>query len=265
MIAPRVGFDVEDLHAPVKDALRWIAVQRRTRVELPTAAGETAPRNLSASGRRHLSRYVEGLGLGIAALTADIPGLRLTDPRTVDERVERTCEAIDLAREFRVPIVTASVGALTHPESGAVSEVGAAALRRIGEFADSRGVAYALRPSQDTAERFQRVLEALGCPSLGLALDPAAMVMQGGNPMALIARFGREVRLVHARDATAGLPGQPGYETKFGEGEVDLIGLAQALRDLDFHGPIIARRYDAADPQSELLAASAYLGKLLKR
>ena len=157
MSAPLIGFDVEDLRSPVKDALRWIADQKRGLVELPTAQGETAPRNLTGSGRKHLSRYVEGLGLGIAALTADIPGLRLTEARSVDERIERTCEAIDLARELGVSIVTASVGALTHPESGVVSDIGAAALRRIGEFADSRGVVYALRPTQDSADRIERV------------------------------------------------------------------------------------------------------------
>lgn len=265
MSAPAIGIDVEDLRCPVKDALAWIAQLRLTRVELPTSSGETAPRNLSASGRRHLSRCVEGLGLGIAGLTADFPGLRITDPGSVDQRVERTCEAIELARELGVPIVTASVGALTHPESGALSEIGAAALRRIGEFADPRRVQYAIRPSQDSAERMTRVFAELGCPSLRLAVDPAAMVMQGVNPLALLERLGGQLSMVHARDATAGLPGQPGHETGFGEGEVDLVGLTQALLDLDFHGPTVVRRYDTSGPRDDLQSAAARLSTLFQR
>ena len=113
-----IGVNVDDLHLPVKDALRQAAELRFHTVELPAVAGDVTPRSLSLSGRRHLARYVEGLGLGMASLAADMPALRLTDSRTADERVARTCEIIDLAKDLKVPIVTASVGALTHPETG---------------------------------------------------------------------------------------------------------------------------------------------------
>src|SRR3990172_9546710 len=116
-----IGLDVDDLHLPIKEAFREAAALKFNLVEIPAVMGETAPRNLSSSGRRHLARYVDGLGLGVAALAADMPTLRLTDPNSVDERVARTCEIIDLAKDLKVRIVTASAGALTHPESGGPS------------------------------------------------------------------------------------------------------------------------------------------------
>src|SRR3990172_3500507 len=114
MQAPLMGVDVEDLRLPIKDAIRRAAELAFEAIEIPTAAGETAPRNLSSSGRRHLARFVQDLGLKAAALTP--------------------------------------------PESGEPSPISLAALRRIGEHADSRGIIYAIRPSYDSRERLRRVL-----------------------------------------------------------------------------------------------------------
>src|ERR1700752_3198759 len=104
MTLERLGVDLQDLRLPVKDGIRAASELGFQDVELAAATGEITPAELSASGRRHVQRLVSGAGLGIAALTADIPGTRLTDPRTVDERVSRTCQIIDLARDLGVTV-----------------------------------------------------------------------------------------------------------------------------------------------------------------
>ena len=244
----RMAVNIDDLRLPTKDALRRAAELKFGAVELSTVAGELAPSSLSSSGRRHVARFAEGLGLEMAALVADVAGLRLTDPRTVGERVERTCGVIELAADLKVPVVTASVGALTHPETGEPSPLATDALRRIGEFADSRGVLYAMRPSRDSGERLTTVLDALRCPSIRVGLDPAAMVMSGVDPLASIERFVEQISLFHARDASAGLVDRPGCETRLGEGEVDLAGLLSVLHAAEYTGAYVVRRMDSAMP-----------------
>lgn len=258
-----VGVDVDDLHLPIKDAFRKAAELKFRVVELPAVMGEAAPRTLSSSGRRHLARYVEGLGLGVAALAADMPALRLTDSSTVDERVARTCEIIDLAKELKVRIVTASVGALTHPETGEPSPLAAEALHRIGEYADARGAVYAIRPSHDAGDRVVRVLDELRCPSIQIGLDPAAMVMSGVNPFDAVERLAGRVALLHARDATAGLTDRPGRETRFGEGEVDFVGILAMLGAAEYRGAFIVRRSDSPRPIPDLQAARDALAHML--
>ncbi len=264
MAGSLIGVDVEDFRLPVKEAIRRAAELAFAAIEVPTAEGDTAPRCLSSSGRRHLARYVADHGLKLASLTADVPGLRLTDPRTVSERIERTCEVIDLARELGTPIVTAAVGALTHPESGEPSPLSTAALQRIGEHADSRGVVYAIRPSYDDRERLRRVLDALRCPSIRIGLDPAAMIMSGVSPSHCLELFADRVAIVHARDATAGLSDRPGHETRFGDGEVDHAGVIELLTAAEFVGPFIARRLESATPGSDLQFAHDRLRKLIR-
>jgi sugar phosphate isomerase/epimerase len=138
-----IGVDLDDLRLPTKEAVRAAAHLQFEAVEVPAAAGDATPEGLSSSGRRHFQRFVDGFGLRLASLSADFPGLRLTDPQTAEQRIERTCLAIDLARDLRVPVVTASVGGLTHPESGEPSSVAIESLHRIGERADARGVRFA--------------------------------------------------------------------------------------------------------------------------
>jgi len=259
----RIGVDVDDLHLPVKDAIRKAAELKFSAVEIPALMGETSPHNLSSSGRRHLSRYVEGFGLKLAALAADMPTLRLTDPGAVDERIARTCAIIELAKDLNVAVVTASVGALTHPESGAPSPPAMDALRRIGEYADARGTVYAIRPSHDPGDRVVRVLDELCCPSIRIGLDPAAMVMSGVNPFYAAERLAGRIALLHARDASAGLTDRRGRETRLGEGEVDFVGILSVLEATGFRGPFVVRRTDSPRPIPDLQAAREALANML--
>lgn len=263
MTGPTIGVDVDDFRLPTKQGLRKAADLAFRAVELATVAGDVAPSNLSSSGRRALWRYTDGLGLRMAALVADLPGLRLTDPRTVDERVERTCGILELAADLKVPVVTASAGALTHPDTGEPSPPAVDALKLIGEYADSRGLVYALRPSYDSGDRMVRVLAELGCPSIRVCLDPAAMAMAGANPMSLIERLADQIAFVYARDGTAGLSERTGHETRLGEGDVDLVGVLATLSAVDYTGPYILRRTDSQTPIADLQDARDMLSRLL--
>ncbi len=263
MAKREIGLDVDDLRLPTKAALRKAADLSFRTIELATGEGDLAPSSLSKSGRRHLSHLIESLGLRLSALVGDTPGLRLTDPRTVNKRVELTTHVLALAADLKVPTVTASVGALTHPETGEPSPLAIEALQRIGEFADSTGVLYSLRPSYDSGRRIVRVLDALRCPSIGVCLDPAALVMHGANPFESIDRFIEKVKLLHVRDATAGLSEGTGHETRLGEGEVDLVGLLAVLDAADYQGPYILRRKDSNDPTKDIQDARDTLKRLL--
>lgn len=263
MSVPEIGVDVDDLRLHPKDGLRKASELGFRAVELATVAGDLEPSSLSASGRRHLARHADGLGLRLAALIADMPGLRLTDPRTVDERVERTCRVIQLARDLRVPVVSASASALTNPQTAEPSPPAIAALERIGEFADLHGIVYALRPAHDDGERLAGVLRELGCPSIQICLDPAAMVMVGANPLSVIQKLPEQIALAYARDGTAGLTDRAGRETRLGEGEVDLPSVLALLDAAEYAGPYILRRTDSANPASDLTSARDVLERLL--
>ncbi len=260
----RLGVDVDDFHLPVKDAIRTAAELKFQAVELAAVSGELAPNNLSDSGRRHLARLVRGFGLDLASLVADIPQTRFTDPHTVSRRVDQTCLIIELARDLGVPLVTASVGPLTHPDTGEPSAPAVEALARIGELADACGVIFAIRPSSETGDRILRVLAGLRCPAIRVGFDPAAMAMAGTNPLRQIEQVAEHIRLFHVRDATAGLADRPGRETRLGEGELDVIGLMAVADAAHYDGPYILRRTDSASPLQDIRDAKARIERELR-
>lgn len=260
-----IGVDIGDLGGAPKDALRTAAAMSLDAVEVPTVSGDLSPESLSSSGRRHLARFVSGLGLHLAALQADMPGVRLTDPARAEERITRTIRVIELARDVGVGIVTTSAGALTDPQSGELSSLALEGLSRIGAAAESCGVQFAFRPGGDGGERIGETIRAVGCPSLKVGWDPAAMVMRGINPLHAIERYAEYITLFHARDALAGGEDRSGQETALGDGEVDLVGVFDVLRSLEYAGPYILRRTDSQRPVDELLASRDVLTRELRR
>ncbi|MFQ5589915.1 MAG: sugar phosphate isomerase/epimerase family protein [Phycisphaerae bacterium] len=264
-IGPLVGINIDDVRRGIKPGLRLASSLGFPVVELTTVAGDLAPSNLSLSGRRHLRRIVDGLGLQLASLAADFPQLRFSDPRTVGERVERSCEVIELAADLKVPVVTASAGRLTVPNTREPSPLVLEALRRIGEFADSRGTIFGIRPSYDGGDRLVGVMDNLACPFVGVGLDPAALVMTGADPLERIERFVEQIVAVQARDGTVGGGELAGHETPLGDGDVDWPTLLAVLRAAEYRRPFIVRRTGSANPGPDLLAACDALKRMLGR
>lgn len=259
------GLDIGDLRVAPKDAIKAAASLSFDAVEIPVAGGELAPEALSPSGRRHLARFVAGAGLSLAALRADFPRLRLSDPASVDQRVDRTSRIIEMARETQTPVVSMGVGALTDPRTGKPFDCAIEAISRFAEVAESRSVRLALRPSADTGEQIGEIVRAVGCSALKVCWDPAAMVMHGLNPLESVERYADQIELFHARDAVSGRSDRPGYETGLGEGEVDLLGALEFLRDLEYGGPYVLRRNDSNHPVDDLLSARDVLSRELRR
>jgi sugar phosphate isomerase/epimerase len=234
-------------------------------VEFGGAAGELEARRLTESARRHLLHVVKGCGLEVLALTADPPGARWTDPKSVHERVERACDVIGLARSVRVPVVSAHAGALVHPDSGDPSPMVLEALAQVGERADACGVTFAIHPSNEKLEGICRVLDALRCPAITVALDPAALIMSGSNPMSFLEAFATQLPLLYLRDGTVGGSDRVGSETAFGRGDVDWEGILAVLDAVNYAGPIMARCVSLPDPLNALVQARQAFTALLQR
>ncbi len=260
----KLGIDIDDLRLDPRAGLNRAAELGFRAVEMGAVAGELAPSNLSQSARRHLGRFVRSLGLDLAALGGDMPArLRLTDPATNGEVVDRMSDVLLLARDLRVPIVTASVSALTHPSTGEPSPHAIDALRQIADDADRTGTIFALRPAADSAARLRAVFADLNCAAVRLCLDPAAMVMSGQNPGEVLIQSPDQVVLSHLRDGTSGSSEYAGAETALGEGEVDVMGHLMLLEAGEYHGPHIVRRRRSDHPEADLRAAKAYIEELL--
>jgi sugar phosphate isomerase/epimerase len=196
-------------------------------------------------------------------MTADLPHLRWTDASGVDERVARTRRVLDFAAELGVRVVTTSIGAVTHPETGEPSPPALEILRQLCEHADKRGRMLSLRPTYDAGERLHRVFRALNCANLKVTLDPAVLVMTGARPEATVEAFANDLALVYGRDGTAGGREKPGEETRVGAGDVDFPELLAAMEDAGYRGVLMMRRVHSRTPLVDLEAGKAFLARFL--
>jgi len=263
MMRPMIGVDIDDFRLEAKAALRKASELQLRAIEVPTSEGALAPSNMSATGRRHLARLADGLGLQLSALVADMRHLHWNDPSAIDERLARTCAILDMARDVGASVVTASMGLATEVESGKPDPTAVEVLSLIGEYADARGVLYCVRPMLDSGARLAGVLGAVRCPALRVCLDPAVMVMQGVNPLASVEQWIGHTAMLHARDGTAGLDEHAGHETPLGQGDVDWIGILAVLDAAEVPGPYILRRTDSTSPVTDLADARDTLKQLL--
>lgn len=258
-IADRLGVHAHDLHSDTKRALQQAGKLGVRLVELATQTSDMLPAALSKSGRRHLLRIIEGLGLQLNSLTADHAMLRLTDPTTIDRRIELTRDVLLLAADLHVSVVSTAIGAVTHPETSSPSPVAVEALQRMGEAADTYGIRLALRPASDDPDACAALMAAVGCPAVQLGLDLASLVMAGNNPIRYVERFAKDVAIVHVRDARMGRSDRPGCEVRMGDGDVDLTGTLVTLESTEYRGAYILRRTGTNDPLSDLMAARQLL------
>lgn len=86
---------------------------------------------------------------------------------------------------------------------------------------------------------YNTVAQSLGAlqgrhPFIGACVDTGHVLRAGEAPHEVIAQLGNRVHSVHLKDWIVG-----GDEQIIGEGDMDLLKTAQALKDIGFNGPIM--------------------------
>lgn len=106
--------------------------------------------------------------------------------------------------------------------------------------AETRGITLAL---ETVWNRFllspveaAELIDRVNSPAVGMYVD-IGNVLAYGYPQDWIATLGRRVARVHAKDYDVNRPGRAGF-CGLGEGSVDWPAVLEALRDVDYDGPL---------------------------
>ncbi|MHB1004523.1 MAG: sugar phosphate isomerase/epimerase family protein [Chloroflexota bacterium] len=237
-------------HYPATDAIARIARAGYAGVELnaetlPWAQPHVTPATGNAE-RRAIRRAAAETGLAITSLSAHI-GLVSTDPGERRAAVEFSKGCVDLALDLG----TNTIHGLTGIVPDGVEETRAwdwalAAIDEITAYAESRGVAYGIEPVVGmliaSGAGMARLVAALPDRKVGMNYDPSHLQVAGDDPATEARRFGARIVAVHLKDAK-GTPGNFSFPP-LGEGAVDFVTLAQALREVGYAGAV-AVEYEA--------------------
>ena len=112
-----------------------------------------------------------------------------------------------------------------------------------------------------------RFMCEIGCPNVGVNLDPANFVINGrANPTDAARRLAPYIRGMHAKDALHPVGTAPkGKEVKLGEGVVDFSAILSTLKKegKDISVTIEYEVKNTPDRRAELISSRLYLEELI--
>jgi sugar phosphate isomerase/epimerase len=115
-----------------------------------------------------------------------------------------------------------------------------AVLREISAVAEELGISICLEnhanSNMENADDYQRILDAIPSPALGVCLDTGHLDAAGVDIMAFIERFHSRTNHIHLKDNLA--PGVKKF-TRFGEGSTDNQQIVERYIELGYSGFLV--------------------------
>lgn len=223
------------------------------------ARGEIRPHDLSHTGVRHVRNMLDDLNLRASSVTFHTQrGYEVLD--NLEARIEGTKQAMQFAWEMGASVVVNHIGVIPSDEGAVAWQTLTQALADIGRHGQRVGATLCATTGADPAAHLQKLLETLPAASLGVAFDPAALILAGHNPADAMRLLAKHTLHFYARDAVRLGGSVGGREVPLGRGSAELPDLLGLLEQHGFRGWMTVARHSGDDQlNSELQQAIAFL------
>ncbi len=155
-----------------------------------------------------------------------------------------SAEAAKLAAELGIRTLTSHIGFVPHPGQPGYDTI-KSRVQQIAAILKSHNVDLLLETGQERAEELLAFLNDLGASNVFINFDPANMILYGaGDPIEAIHTLAPRIRHVHVKDATASTKSgvEWGEEVPFGAGQVGPKRFLDALKSINYTGPLAIER-----------------------
>ena len=252
----KLAVDLSAFRSPLKLALQAAAATGATGVLVDLRYG-LPESEFSASGRRHLQRYLEELGLRIAA--ASFPTRRAFDDRTdLEARVAATCRALTFARELGSDVLILGVGSLAGGPEGETRGLLVDVLNDLARHGNHIGAVPTIAASGSSAAAVLELVQQLDEGPVGVDFDPAALTGQGADAVDAFRLLLEYIRHVRVRDAIRESEGQY-REVPVGRGEVAWDEMLAVLDEAEYSGWLTATRTEGEDRAGDVARTVAWV------
>ncbi len=245
---------LDSYHASARSALQRAARDGYRRIHANASRGELSAPELTASGRRHLRRYLADLGIRLDGMALPLPGAGLADAATADSNLQQLRDTLGLCRELGVSQASVRLGGFDDPQNAALA---GELLATVADLADRADIDVNVYSDVDQTGSVLSAVDALRCPQLHAALDPAALGREAaqviGTASSLGALFLRDARVIDG-----GVE-----EVRFGEGDVDFASVLAATQALGRPVGLIVRRRPTGDVDA-MRQGYEYMSTLLR-
>ena len=271
----KIAIETLSLRQPFKKALQTAAQLGAAAVEIDVR-NELRVEEFSQTALRQLRKMLEDLNLKVSAVTFPTRG-GYDESRDLDRRLAATRSAMKFAYEVGARVVVNQIGQVPDdppnpqgdfppgdlpeenlPQGDLLIE----SLMNLSDYGQRVGAFFAVRTGNGSAEHLARLIDRLPEESLGVSLDPGALIVQGETPQDAISILGRRILHVHANDAVRDLSPGRATEVTLGRGSADFPALLGALEEFNYRGWFTIERRDGDNPIGEIGDAVKYLRSL---
>lgn len=242
----RTAISLGSLRRPFRQALT-LAAQLGAQGVAINARTDLQPQAVSHTGLRQIRKWLSDYRLSVACVS--FPTRRgLYEADDLDRRLEGARRAMTLAAALGCRVTSLTLNDWSGLSSPG-SDVLKSALHDLAAYSLRAGAWPILRVGSEPAADIRELLQALPEGSVGIDFDPAATLMHGQSPIAVLDAMGPWVRHVRIRDATRAAGSSRGVEVQLGRGEVDYPALLGRLEECRYRGFFTIERA-AADEDS---------------
>jgi len=278
----RIGVMVESFRMGLRPGIEKAAAIGADGVQIYATSGEMDPEKLKGPARAELRRFIEGKGLAVSALCADLGGHGFERPEDNKWKLPRSKRVMELAVEMGSRVVTTHIGVIPARKND-VYRAMQEALSELAEFGQSVGATFAIETGPEPASRLRKFLDGLPAKGVGVNLDPANLVMvTGDDPVKAVKTLKDYIVHTHAKDGRMIKKEDPAVvygwfadggiedvrlsdyfiETPLGEGDVDFPKYVAALDAIGYSGFLTIEREVGKSPAADIEKAMAFLRTL---
>lgn len=258
MIGVRIAIQTKCLAQPLRQALHTAGRLEADGVQIDLRQ-ELSVADLSDTALRQLRKMLDDLNLRVGSVA--FPTRRGFDnPDQLERRIEATLQAMHGASRLGARVILLMLGSPPAPETAERNTL-LEALGTLSAHGNRIGVELALQTTAPPAE-LEELLGELPEGALGLDLNPADLVLNGGSPQEFAERLGARVVHLAANDAVRGFGSSGGSDVELGRGAADFPELLAILEEHGYRGWATIERRGSRQPAADVENAVRFLRSL---
>jgi len=227
------------------------------------ARRDVRPGELSGTGIRQLRKSLEEMGLRVAAVRFfSRRGYGVAEDS--ERRIDASRQAAQMAYDLGAANLVIHAGSIaeepTDPSFALMQEV----LTDLGSWSHRVGTRLLAKTDTQPISQLARLFEELPDGTLGVAFDPAALLIGGQVPHEAVRHVATWLEHVYANDATRDLSGGQGLPTRLGQGSVDWPAMLGALSEVGYQKYLCVQR-EAGETSTQHVAEAIQYMRALQR